>query len=341
MGTMKLLAAWLGSGRDRTDVVQAMQSSAELSNRLLSFCDQPIGNSWTVRVPGDGTIHKYMFLCGCWKSGTHWVQNVLNLHPLIRMKGEYHFEHLQEAMDSFTGLRWCVASHPRGRRVANAAFENLIRRVIYATATRDRPKAIWLGDRTPRRLRALLPGAPMFWIVRDGRDILVSWAFHWLRIDAVPPAFIREPLTRWREEFRTDPDRFRDPDYGLLGNSRWVRRIAREWARFILHDFEAYPRLVAAGTPIFKVVYEEMHRRPHEVAREMYEFLGLDPAQAEPLSRETNTLPGFKSEDLTKALRKGQSGDWRNYFNDRIKRIFKEEAGEALILAGYEKDLNW
>ncbi|MBX3402019.1 MAG: sulfotransferase domain-containing protein [Phycisphaeraceae bacterium] len=306
----------------------------------LEFCDHPTTNRWTVFDPRTGVEHRFFFLCGCWKSGTHWVQAILNLHPEVWIRGEYHFEHLMRAMDRFTLPSWYICSRGRGKRVARESFENLVRRTMYCS-TRDCPSAVWLGDRTPRLLREVLPGAPTLWLVRDGRDVLVSWTFHWLRVEAAGPPFARLMFARFRPEFARDADRFRDPEHGLLGSDIWVRRTARAWARYISHDFDAFPRLRAQGTPVHKIVYEDLHQNPHNGAEAIYRFLNLDPAEAEPLSVETKTLPGFKQEDLKSATRKGQSGDWRNYFNDRIKRIFKEEAGEALILAGYEKDLNW
>ena len=71
--------------------------------------------------------------------------------------------------------------------------------------------------------------------------------------------------------------------------------------------------------------------------------IGLTAAelQAAAPSHETKTLPGFKQVDLKSATRKGQTGDWQNHFDDRLRRIFKEEAGQALVQAGYETGLNW
>lgn len=319
---------------------EVRRSGRGIDNESMSFCDRPTANRWTVHNPATGLEHKFFFLAGCGKSGTHWIQKILNLHPQVKIKGEYHFEQLLTAMDRFTGHKWCIGSKPRGKLVANVAFENMVRRVIYAT-TRECPNALWLGDRSPRPLREIIPGAPIYWILRDGRDVLVSWLFHWLRIDAKGAPFIQDVLDRCRPEFATNPDRFRDPDYGLLGNDAWVRQTARQWAEYVASDIEALPRLLARGTPVHKVVYEDLHQSPHDGAEAIYRFLNLDPTKAEPLSVETETLPGFKQEDLKSAKRKGQIGDWRNYFNDRITRIFKEEAGQVLVQTGYERDLNW
>jgi len=308
----------------------------------LAFCDSPLPNAWTVRSPKTGLEHRFFYLCGCWKSGTHWVQNILNLHPQVNMKGEYHFEVMLRALDRFTNPHWHVGHGPKARRVASRAMQNLVRRTMYAT-TRDRPEALWLGDRTPRHLREVLPGAPMLWLLRDGRDVLVSWSFHWLRVKnpRVFNARFKDQIEKFAPEFALHPDRFRDPETGLLGDDRWVRRTAREWAGYIRNDTAQFAALTGAGTPVHRVGYEQLHASPHEGAAEMYRFLGLDPALAQPLSTETKTLPGFKSENLKSATRKGETGDWRNYFNERISRIFKEEAGQALVDAGYEKDLNW
>jgi hypothetical protein len=46
-------------------------------------------------------------------------------------------------------------------------------------------------------------------------------------------------------------------------------------------------------------------------------------------------------ENSSSFFRKGVSGDWRNYFNDEITALFKEEAGQLLIDAGYEEYFNW
>jgi lipopolysaccharide transport system ATP-binding protein len=46
-------------------------------------------------------------------------------------------------------------------------------------------------------------------------------------------------------------------------------------------------------------------------------------------------------EDISQHQRKGISGDWKNYFDDEIKDLFKEKYGAILIATGYEKDLEW
>ena len=40
-------------------------------------------------------------------------------------------------------------------------------------------------------------------------------------------------------------------------------------------------------------------------------------------------------------FRKGNVGDWKNYFTEEHKELFKKEIGQLLIEEGYEKDLEW
>jgi sulfotransferase family protein len=46
-------------------------------------------------------------------------------------------------------------------------------------------------------------------------------------------------------------------------------------------------------------------------------------------------------EDVNSHHRKGISGDWQNYFDQKLIRQFKDRYGDVLIRAGYEKDANW
>lgn len=46
-------------------------------------------------------------------------------------------------------------------------------------------------------------------------------------------------------------------------------------------------------------------------------------------------------EDIYHHCRKGIPGDWKNYFNESLKKAFKSEYGDLLVKIGYEKDNSW
>lgn len=60
-------------------------------------------------------------------------------------------------------------------------------------------------------------------------------------------------------------------------------------------------------------------------------------------------LPQYRIEEIarktfstgSKTFRKGQIGDWRNHFNEDLKRCCKESLGPILIELGYERDDDW
>jgi hypothetical protein len=55
--------------------------------------------------------------------------------------------------------------------------------------------------------------------------------------------------------------------------------------------------------------------------------------------RQAGRQPGH--EDRSSFLRKGQAGDWANYFTREAAEIFDHHCGDMLIAAGYESDRSW
>lgn len=303
-------------------------------------CDTPDGDAFSVRN-GDRR-HRFFFITGCYKSGTHWVQNILNLHPEVNARGEFHLETLGRAVDELVSTHWYMTARPRLRGVIDDSYHAFIRRVMF-TETRDKPHATWIGDRTPRLMTELLPGAPIVNIRRDGRDVMVSWNFHHLRtkkLDNLLPE-MRPLAEKFNARFQSDPSAFSEPGTGYLSDEHWFRSHARIWADMVLRELAEAPRLRERGTPVLQLVYERMHEDAASAQASLYKFLGLDPSVAAPLSHETRTLPGFDEPSPTKFYRKGAVGEWRDMFTAQQCAWFVEVAGEALVRAGYEVDASW
>lgn len=302
--------------------------------------DRRTDNAWTIHT-GE-RLHKFFFITGCYKSGTNWVMNILNLHPDVVVKGEFHFEVLHQGVGPLTQIPWFLSSRDPARAVALESAHDMVRRMMYAT-TRDKPEATWIGDRTPRVLAEILPGAPTINIVRDGRDVMVSWNFHHLRVPDVSrllPQF-RHLGEREVPGFRADPTSYERAGRGFITDEAWFRFHARQWADTVRQEHAQAPRFSEAGTPLLRLSYECMHQDAEAARTQLYSFLGLDPALAAPLSHETKTTPGFSLNKPTNFYRKGTTGEWHDYFDDNARRWFKEEAGDALISAGYEEGDAW
>src|SRR5262249_43337453 len=138
---------------------------------------------------------KYFFVRGLPRSGTNWVASMLNLHPRVHCYGEYHFEPVRQAIDQVQAETWQITGRGPLRTGLDEGFHDLVTRSVADSAVR-KPGSDWLGDRTPRRLRPMPPDAPHILILRDPRDVLVSWTFHLLAqkpevAQSVAPEFAR------------------------------------------------------------------------------------------------------------------------------------------------------
>jgi hypothetical protein len=293
--------------------------------------------------------HEFFFVRGHPRSGTNWVGALLNLHPQVNCFGEFHFEDIRNAIDGLQKIPWQITAREPLKSELDRCFEDLVRRSILTLKSR-KPAAHWVGDRTPRGLRVFLEHAPYILIVRDGRDVLVSWTFHILRqkphaIDVLVPEDIRPGFMRLYNRFQADPEFFSTHPEELLTDEGWIRMVVGRWAHWMRIDQDAAAK-VRAGEPgyrgrLLEVRYEDLHADTEGGRREMYEFLALDPDEAGPLSGESRTAPGFEKEDPMSFWRHGQVGDWKKYSNEKFKAWFKESAGDVLVGLGYEKDSNW
>lgn len=310
----------------------------------------PLPESWpnnTAKI--DNRSYSIFFICGYMRSGTNWTERLLNLHQKINCRGEFHFEMLKAGLDRFVEFPWQMASDGPVREVAEACFQDAVRRCI-VTIARDKPKATWIGDRTPRRLDAFLPGAPHFWVVRDGRDVLVSFTYHMLNVGGphvtdgprTEVQAFRECLAPEMPAYNMDPEHFLKHPERLL-KEQWVDVIVQGWASRMRRDLDMFNKMRSGQVDarVCMVRFERMHAESENQRRQMYRFLGLDPAAAQPLSEASYTVPARGVQQIGSPIRRGLPGEWRNYFSDDTKRWFRRIAGKELIELGYERDDDW
>ncbi|HZW10558.1 MAG TPA: sulfotransferase domain-containing protein [Phycisphaerales bacterium] len=296
------------------------------------------------------------------RSGTNWVGRLINLHPQAFVTGEFHLEAIYHASEASKTYPWQLMHDEPVRSELTAAVQDVIRRCIGVGCEAQRPRPPveqgkrppplpalrWHGDRTPRDLMDWMPGERYIWILRDGRDVMVSWTFHQLRMgEAVIgksiPSPVKEHLLELSAALHADPEFFRKHPERLLSSEEWVRRTAHTWNHRFQTDSENAAAMQTDATPsrVLCMRYEALREHTERERQRLYEFLELDPALAQPVSREQYTAPGFEAENTLSFTRKGEVGDWRNYFTDDAKRWFQEVAGESLVRAGYARDADW
>ncbi len=265
---------------------------------------------------------KVFFVVGCQKSGTTWLQALLNAHPAVCCGGEGHFTDLigpmmQQVVKLYNDdLRTTVNfSQDEVLSIVRLLADQAFLRYL---APRPDPQAVTLlGDKTPEAalampaLAALYPGARFIHAIRDGRDGAVSG---WAHLNRLGSAGRFASFAEYAEYF-----------------------AAVHWVPYIQAAQQAGARMPGR---YIEARYEEMIADPLSQTRRLLEFLGADPAGAATCVEAASfrTLSGGRDpgqEDARSHFRKGVVGEWRSAFDDEALRRFQAAGGDMLERLGY------
>ncbi len=272
------------------------------------------------------------FVGGAVKSGTTWLQHLLDGHPEIACRGEGHFgarllPALQRALADYNaelssfngGLFQETAGFPLFGdddllQLQRAAASLLLRRVAGGRPVR------LVGEKTPRNvlhiaeLRRLFPGAPLVQIVRDGRDACVS---------------------NWHQQLRMNPAHLEQQFGGDM--VRYAGHFAGVWRDLNLRGLQG-----TGGGPHVLVRYEDLHTSPVAELRKVFRSLGVrddDEAvsaalQAGAFERLSGGRPPGEA-DPRSFFRKGVVGDWRGTLSPAAQAAFEAVGGPLLEALRY------
>src|ERR687889_1134493 len=323
-----------------------------------------------------GSNTPVFFVTGVGKSGTSWLMRTLDGHPEILCKGEGRFfaadwrranfdpegtqalaSSLYYALLDSEYLRFWVERSVWAREGDPARhLDNLTRLATehFLLGRLGETNKKLVGDKSPllsedfiQEVSRIYPEAKVIHIMRDGRDQAVSMLHHvWNRsTDQGGVQTLKPGEFERREIYRKDPQRLLLTGEGMFTEER-LRGAARSWNERVGKTAEDGPALL--GPNYTEVRYEDLLERPDEEVARLAGFLGADTRekavqQAVGSASFSKLSKGRErgKEDISSFYRKGVAGDWTNYFTERDKEIYKEEAGEILIRVGYERDLDW
>ena len=323
-----------------------------------------------------GSKTPVFFVTGVGKSGTSWLMRTLDGHPEILCRGEGRFFAADwrranfdpEGTQALASSLYYALLHSEYLRMwversvwaregdAAGHLDNLTRLAtehFLLGRLRKTDKKL-VGDKSPllgedfiQEVSRIFPEAKVIHIIRDGRDQAVSMLHHvWNRsTDQGGVQTLKPGEFERREAYRKDPKKLLRTGEGMFTEER-LRGAARSWNARVGKTSEDGPALL--GPNYTEVRYEDLLERPNEEVRRLASFLGadtgekavqqaIDSASFERLSKGRER----GQEDTSSFYRKGVAGDWNNYFTERDKEIYKEEAGKLLIRLGYERDLDW
>jgi hypothetical protein len=209
-----------------------------------------------------------------------------------------------------------------------------------------------VGDKSPsstihgqsvRDLHDVFPDAALVYIVRDGRDVLVSERF---RNFVEESRFLSAEDRRILAELRREPASFGEGKRSIFTEGV-VRRVAGGWAANL-------EEVDAEGRRLFRkkylaMRYEDLLQDPEQELRRVWAFLGVRNIPAtigRRVRAEMNSNPDEewqfrRGQDIASFLAKGKAGNWRSLLTARDKDVFKEVAGKALVRWRYERSGDW
>jgi hypothetical protein len=182
---------------------------------------------------------------------------------------------------------------------------------------------------TYERFRQVVPAGNderTFVVIRDPRDSAVSWYFSLLHSHPAnyPSVIDARPKLQQR-------DKREGMTLIMEDHMRALIDIQRNW--------------IDSGARIFR--YEDLLQDQIGVFGQIFAHCGIElsPRRVRMIVRRHSfrlrTFWRFGRENIKSHFRKGIAGDWRNHFDDELKDRFKKLYGDALIRAGYEKNLEW
>lgn len=296
------------------------------------------------------------FLLGHARSGTTLLMRLLRLHPEVHCNYQGHFftrqPLLKSLVDTPEAEEWLSRKSNRWNRgrdlsplVLRAAADFILERDAAKEGKRivgDKSPSSTIHGQAVRDLHAVYPDAKLVYIVRDGRDVLISERFRNLVEES---RFLKAEDKRILEELRKDQNQFTNGTRSIF-TENVIRRVSTGWVKNVQETENEGRRLF--GENYYSLRYEDVLDRPFEEMQRLWNFLGVRAAQSleddvinEMVSNPDEEWQSKRNEDIAPFLSKGRAGNWQRLFTGRDKAVFKEVAGEMLIQWKYEKDSDW
>ncbi len=272
------------------------------------------------------------FVAGAAKSGTTWVQLLLDGHPEISCRGEGHLtdslavmltdvvQRQNQKLDQVDAvLREANASFPRFTNAHLYYLFTVAASILLADSASYSGKLV-VGEKTPdnvmnlRLLKTVFPQARFLHVVRDVRDCIVSAWFHNLRLNREEALSIGATLD----------------EFAMLVVEVWRKTIEAKLAFSHQHP-----------NAIMTVRYEDLIAEPRLALRRSLDFLDVNASKSAIdfclAGADFHALSGRKNgeENQTSFFRKGVVGDWRNHLSRRSHIEILRRCGDLMRQFGY------
>jgi hypothetical protein len=289
------------------------------------------------------------FILGHARSGTSFLARLIRLHARVHCEWQTQFFSDRGPIPYFTApsfRHWL--RHPSNKWVAGWDPTPSLLRVCLDTILEREARRVGkdiVGDKSPnenggvavRWLSAIYPDARLIYIVRDGRDTIVS-----KRVQA----FIDQPDSlgrgdqRVRNAFLANPAGFTGAERSMF-TPGWLENAARGWADAVAASVDAGRELYGGRFEIVR--YEDLLEDAYPPMQRLWEFLGADardPVLESAVREQTRENPEAEWHQASSAafvhgLPRGVHGGWRSVFTSADAQLFERVAHDTLQAFGY------
>jgi LPS sulfotransferase NodH len=297
------------------------------------------------------------FIFGHARSGTTLLTRLVRLHPEVHCNYQAHFftrkPLLKSLVDTPEAEEWLRRKSNRWNQgrdlsplVLRAASDFIMEREaarLGKTIVGDKSPSSTIHGQAVRDLHAVYPDARLVYLVRDGRDVMISERF---RNFVEESRFMTAEDRRILADLRKDHAPFTNGTRSIFTDA-YIRRVAAGWVAN-LSEIEAEGKRLF-GKRYFSLRYEDLLVDPFDEMNDLWKFLGVEKVnkhikkdiEAEMASNPDEEWQEKRNEGIASFLPKGHAGNWQRLFSAHDKAVFKEVAGEMLVKWKYEKDLNW
>jgi len=292
------------------------------------------------------------FIFGHARSGTTLLARLVRVHPEVHCNWQAHFFTQPPLLISLVSnpetAEWLSRRNNRwnrGRDLSPVVLRAAADFILEREARREGKSVV--GDKSPNSalngesvhlLHDVYPDAKLLFIVRDGRDAVISHRFQSFidSVESLPPEDLEI-----RNAYLRDPGPFLRKERSLF-TRKGLRRAAENWVRN-LAETDAAARSLYQGRYL-SLRYEDLLSNPVEVMDRVWRFLEAGDVSNElrrAIVQEIQENPDQewqlqKEREIAATLQKGRHGSWKEYLTLEDVRIFLEIAGEALTAWEYE-----
>lgn len=179
--------------------------------------------------------------------------------------------------------------------------------------------------------RVVKSGFVPYFIFRDPRDVAVSHVFY---VTEMEPSHVHHDYYTSLPDFpaRLKVSILGRPDLSAGPEPVEFPDIAARFAPYLGWLDQA---------EVMKIHFEDLvNERVATLNRILDRFLARVPLTAD-RSLIIDSLESSINPGRSPTFRSGKTGEWRRYFTEEHKRIFKDVAGDLLVRLGYEENRDW